>query len=151
MQHEPFKLLQSASLLLFVLAKREGELNALSVYEECCFLQRVLRQNSASNIGQPSELHPFHPPQTSMVRKESLLCPVRISKVYLYQTHAHRRTDQLSVTNLTALGNQSPRIDCLIGLSHWIVSQSSRYKRGKAGQLYLRFVWGVWVDPVNFT
>ena len=93
-------------------AKRIGELHALSVHEECCrFLPDnagvVLRPNPAfhpkvwsdSRASQSFELHPFNPPQGGETRLsgQSLLCPVRALKTYIWRTEDQRSTDQLSV------------------------------------------------------
>ncbi|KAK0136612.1 hypothetical protein N1851_027215 [Merluccius polli] len=122
LRHEPFEPLETVGLqwlslkMVFLLAimtaKRIGELHALSVNEECCrFLPDdtgvMLRPNPAFHpkvwsdfrASQSFELHPFNPPQggETGLSGQSLLCPVRALKTYIWRTEDHRSTDQLFV------------------------------------------------------
>ena len=143
LRHEPFEPLETvglqwlslktAFLLAIVTAKRIGELHALSVHEECCcFLPDdagvVLRPNpafhpkvwSGSLASQSFELHPFNPLQggETGLSGQSLLCPVRALKTYIWRTEDHRLTDQLFVCyRRNCLGQPVSKAR----LSHWVV------------------------------
>ncbi|XP_049901735.1 uncharacterized protein LOC126391201 [Epinephelus moara] len=123
---------KSALLLALAMAKRVGELHALSVHEDLCrFLPEgggvVLRPNpaflpkvlSASQPGQEVVLWSLYSaPTQEGERGYSLVCPVRALRVYLHRTRVHRQTDQLFVCFRQDLLGQALS---KARLSHWIV------------------------------